>query len=138
MKTIKWLRKSGIIVVIAMVCCSCITSLAGTHGFQYEMYQRVIGTTKYSLSSANTTVTANGNTYMADTGEVRSTKLKYHVNLHKVNKTGSYTAWKSANGKSVTWNLGDKSSGTYNIDIETNQESGLISAKVKGRGTIKQ
>lgn len=120
------------------MCCASVTCLAASHSFSYHMYQRVIGSTDFALSSANTSVTANGNTYKADDGSVRTQKLNYHVNLHKENTIGSYTAWKAANGKNVTWNLGDKSKGTYNIDIETNQESGLISAFVKGKGNINQ
>lgn len=69
---------------------------------------------------------------------MNSNKLKYHVNLHKSGAIGRYTALKSANGKQVTWNLGDIGSRTYKIDLETNQESGLITSKVKGKGTIKQ
>lgn len=138
MKCLKKIRVKLLAVALVLMCCVSMTCLAASYSFKYEMYQRVIGSTNYSLSAANTSVTANGNTYRADTEEVRTSKLNYHVNLHKRNTIGSYTAWKTANGKNVTWNLGDKSKGTYNIDIETNQESGLISAVVKGSGTIKQ
>lgn len=131
-------RRNILLGALCIVCYASFTCLAASHSFKYEMYQRVVGSTDYSLSAANTSVTANGNTYRADNGKVCSTKLNYHVNLHKKNTIGSYTAWKAANGKNVTWNLGDKSKGSYNIDIETNQESGLISAIVKGKGTINQ
>ena len=137
MKSIKF-RRNILLGALCIMCCASFTCLAASHSFKYEMYQRVIGSTDYYLSAANTYVTANCNTYRADNGEVRSTKLNYHVNLHKENTIGSYTAWKAENGKNVNWNLGDKSKGTYNIDIETNQESGLISAIVKGKGTINQ
>lgn len=51
---------------------------------------------------------------------------------------GKYGAWKSANGKKVTWNLGDLTKGTYNIDLETDQISGAVYGEVKGSGNIIQ
>lgn len=131
-------RKLLVILSLLFVFSMGFTSLAATHSFTFSMHTRVLGSTKYSLSDANTKVTATANTYQYGTNTVVSNKLNYHVNLHKVWSIGKYGAWKSANGKKVTWNLGDLTKGTYNIDLETNQISGAVYGEVKGSGNIIQ
>lgn len=130
--------KMALILTIVFVFCLGITCFAASYSFKFAMHTRVIGTTKYSLSAKNTSVTATANTYKYGTNTTHSKKLNYHVNLHKVGSIGKYGAWKSADGKQKTWNIGDVSKGSYNIDLETNQQSGSVYAEVKGSGKINQ
>lgn len=57
--------------------------LAATHTFKFSMHTRVVGSTKYSLSAANTKVAAKTNAYEYGTNTVVKNKLNYHPNLLK-------------------------------------------------------
>lgn len=139
MKRKRGRKKLGVLIASAMMIMSCCMTVNAKNvgSFNFYMHTRVIGKAPYKLATKTTSVSAKANTYKFENDKaVSSDKLKYGVKLHKKNTIGKYTSFKTANGKTVTWNLSKLEKGTYNIDTMTNQD--IISRIVRGSGNIIQ
>lgn len=101
----------------------------------FDLSSSIKGTTKFSLDSAKTTVTVDGNTYYAS-GKVSPDKSDYTPELYKSVFT-NYSFRTQATGVTKTYSLGTISAGSYVLNF-TKNTTNLYGERIKGSATVKQ